>query len=740
MRKLAKHLKPFIGGIVLAIVLLFVQAISDLNLPNYMSEIINVGIQQEGIEHAAPDAMSQDGMKLITTFMTEQEKQIIEENYLLVSPSDQNAKGKTYREIYSKVNQPLYVKKELDKTEAENVDTAFGTASSTFINVLRELSPPSDEKTTESSSASININKIYRMQAALDTLPNETIQSAHDEAVQNDVMQKQSGIMLSRSFYNELGVDLVAKQTGYIIKIGAYMLVIALVGGGATVLVGLLSSRIATGVARNLRKQVFTKVESFSKKELDTFSTASLITRCTNDVQQVQQLIMMGVRMICYAPILGIGGIIMAVNKSAHMSWIIALAVVVLLGLILIVMTIALPKFKLIQKLIDKLNLISRENLSGLMVVRSFGTQEYEKARFDDVNSDLTKMNLFVNRVMVFMMPMMMLIMNGVTLLIVWVGAHQIAVSSMQVGDMMAFMQYVMQILMSFMMLSMMFIMIPRAAVSASRIAEVLETEVSITDAEQPQSFNEKSKGVLEFKNVSFRYDGANEDALHEISFKADPGQTTAIIGPTGSGKTTIASLALRFYDVSEGEILVDGVNIRDVKQAELRSKIGYVPQKGVLLSGTIESNLKYGKKDATDEEMKEIAEVAQAKDFILEKPEQFEANISQGGANVSGGQKQRLTIARALMKKPEILIFDESFSALDFKTDALLRKALKEHTSNATVVLVAQRVSTIMTAEQILVVDKGRIVGCGTHRELLESCPEYYEIASSQLSKEELA
>ncbi|MEH7346986.1 ABC transporter ATP-binding protein [Bacillus sp. JJ1532] len=740
MRKLAKHLKPFLTGILLAIVLLFVQAISDLNLPNYMSNIVNVGIQQDGIEHAAPDAISQDGMKLITTFMTERERQIIESSYHLVSPSDQNSKGKPYSKLYPIAEQQFFIKGELGKTETENVDAAFGTSSLTLINVLRELFPPSNENVTETPSSSIDMKEIYGMQAVLDSLPVAMIQSAHDEAMKNDFMQKQSGIMLSKGFYDELGIDLGAKQTGYIMKIGFYMLVIALVGGVATVLVGFLSSRIATGVARNLRKQVFMKVESFSKKELDTFSTASLITRCTNDIQQVQQLIMMGVRMICYAPILGIGGIIMAVNKSTSMSWIIALAVVVLLGLILILMVIALPKFKMIQKLIDKLNLISRENLSGLMVVRSFGTQEYEKKRFDVANSDLTKTNLFVTRAMVFMMPMMMLIMNGVTLLVVWVGAHQIAVSSMQVGDMMAFMQYVMQILMSFMMLSMMFIMIPRAAVSAGRIAEVLETEVSITDPEKPKSFNEKCKGLLEFKKVSFRYEGANEDALHEISFTAKPGQTTALIGSTGSGKTTIASLALRFYDVNEGEILIDGVDIRDVKQSELRSKIGYVPQKSVLLSGTIEFNLKYGKKDATDEEMQEIAKVAQAIDFIKEKPENFASNISQGGANVSGGQKQRLTIARALMKKPEILIFDDSFSALDFKTDSMLRKELKEHTSNATIILVAQRVSTIMNADQILVLDKGRIVGRGTHRELLETCPEYYEIASSQLSKEELA
>lgn len=735
MIKLAKHLKPFLFGLVLAITLLFVQAIADLNLPNYMSKIVNVGIQQSGIEHAAPDAMSRDGMEFVTTFMTDSEKQLVHSSYDLVSLADKNAKGETYSSLYPHANESLFIKKELDKTENENLDHLFGTASLTLIHVLQEM-----EQTEAKHRENMDITKLYDMQTMFESLPDATLHSAHEKAVANDMMQKQSGIMLAKAFYDELGVDLGAKQTGYILKIGLFMLLIAFIGGIATVFVGLLSSKIATGVARNLRKQVFKKVESFSNKEFDQFSTASLITRCTNDVTQIQQLLSMGIKMMCYAPIIGIGGIIMAIKKSPSMSWIIAVAVITLVGMIMVIMAIAMPKFKAIQKLIDKLNLVSRENLSGLMVVRSFGTQEYETERFEQANTELTKTNLFVNRVMVFMMPSMMLIMNGVTLLIVWVGAQQIASSSMQVGDMMAFMQYAMQILMSFMMLSMVFMMIPRAAVSAGRIAEVLEAEISITDPENPTSFDEAKKGFIEFRNVHFRYDGAKEDALSDISFVARPGQTTAIIGSTGSGKSTIANLILRFYDVNKGEILIDGVDIREVEQEALRSKIGYVPQKGDLLSGTIASNLKYGKKEATDEEMKIAAEVAQALDFILEKPEQFDSPISQGGANVSGGQKQRLTIARALMKKPDILIFDDSFSALDFKTDAMLRKALKEQTKEATVLLIAQRVSTIMNAEQILVLEKGRIVGRGTHRELLEHCPEYAEIASSQLSKEELA
>ncbi|MHB1484350.1 MAG: ABC transporter ATP-binding protein [Saccharofermentanales bacterium] len=744
MIKLAKYLKPFTAGLILAIALLFGQAISDLNLPNFMSDIVNVGIQQNGIEHAAPDAISQDGMKLMTTFMTAGEKEILNRNYTLVNGTAKDSKGRLYQDIYPKAGARLYVLGSLDKESYKTIDNAFGTATWTFINVMKSIAEKSGQQSGNMVSANISnidLGALYKYQPMLNTLPESVILAAHEKAMTNDAaILKQSGILLAKAFYGELGVDINKIQNDYIIFIGLIMLAIALAGGVATVLVSFLSSKIATGIARNLRKDLFNKIENFSSNEFDKFSTASLITRCTNDVTQIQMVLMIGIRIICYAPIMGIGGVIMAVGKSASMSWIIAVACTVLLGMILIVITIAMPKFKIIQKMIDRLNLVSRENLSGLMVIRAFGTQKHEQKRFEAANADLTATTLFVSRVMVFMMPMMMLIMNGVAVLIVWVGAHQIAESTMQVGDMMAFMQYSMQIIMSFLMISMMFIFVPRAAVSADRIAQVLETKPTIEDPKEPKDFDITKKGTVDFKNVHFRYFGAEEDALYDISFTALPGQTTAIIGPTGSGKSTIATLALRFYDVTEGRITVDGVDIREVTQNNLRSKIGYVPQKGALLSGTIDFNLRYGNRDATADEIRKVAEVSQALDFINEKPEGFESEISQGGTNVSGGQKQRLSIARALAKSPEILIFDDSFSSLDFKTEAALRRALKEYTGQSTIIVVAQRVSTIMNAEQIIVLDEGKIVGKGTHKELLEICPQYYEIASSQMSKEEMA
>jgi ATP-binding cassette subfamily B protein len=548
------------------------------------------------------------------------------------------------------------------------------------------------------------------------------------------------GIMISKVFYEELGVDMHSIQTAYIIRVGGVMLIIALLGGVATILVSLISSRIAAGVARNLRKDAFEKIESFSSSEFNKFSTASLITRCTNDITQIQLLLMIGIRMICYAPIMAVGGVIMAIGKSPSMSWIIAVACIAIAGLIVVIIAIAMPKFKIMQTLVDKLNLVARENLSGMMVIRAFATQKHEKKRFEAANGDLTRTNLFVTRVMAFMMSGIMLVMNGITLIIVWVGANQIANSGLLIGDMMAFMQYAMQIIMSFMMISMMFIFVPRAAVSAGRIAEVLEVKNKINDSKQPKSFDTSKKGIVEFKNVYFKYEGAKEYALSDINFTAFPGQTTAIIGSTGSGKSTIANLLLRFYDVTEGGVMLDGVDVRDVTLKDLREKIGYVPQKGVLISGTIASNLRYGKKDASDEEIETAAKVAQAEDFIEEKEDGFDSAIAQGGANVSGGQKQRLSIARALVKNPEVFIFDDSFSALDYKTDVALRKALKKHTGGSTVIVVGQRVSTIMQARQIIVLEKGRIVGVGTHKELLNTCPEYAEIASSQLSEEELA
>jgi len=520
-----------------------------------------------------------------------------------------------------------------------------------------------------------------------------------------------------------------------ILNLGLQMLVIALAGGTAAVSVSFLSTRIAAGIARDLRFAVFQKVESFSSREFDTFSTASLITRCTNDINQVQGIFIMGIRMICYAPIMGIGGIVMAVHHAPGMSWIIVLAVVVLICMVILLVSLVMPKFKLIQNLVDRLNRIARETLNGLMVIRAFGAQDHEKKRFDGVNRELTKTSLFVNQMMILQMPLMQFIMNSAIILIIWTGAHRIAASAMGVGDMMAFIQYTMQIIFSFLFFSMMFVMLPRTAVSADRIAKVLKTEVSIHDSTNPIAI--KKGGRVEFKNVSFRYEGATEDALKDISFIAESGQTTAIIGATGSGKSTIANLILRFYDVTGGSIAVNGVDLRELSQKDLRGGIGYVPQKSILLSGPVSFNLRYGKTDASDHEIREGAEIAQIMDFIEEKPEGFELVIAQNGANVSGGQKQRLSIARALVRDPEILIFDDSFSALDFATDARLRQALEEKRKNVTKIIVAQRVGTIMNADKIIVLEKGRIAGMGKHSELLENCGEYREIAESQFSQE---
>jgi ATP-binding cassette subfamily B protein len=554
-----------------------------------------------------------------------------------------------------------------------------------------------------------------------------------------DPMITQGAVLYLQKEYGVLGVDMNRLQTNYILTAGAFMLLIALASMASTVIVAYLGAKVAAGLARSLRAKVFRKVTDFSNPEFDRFSTASLITRSTNDIQQIQMLMVMLLRIVFYAPILGIGGAFKVLAGDSSMGWTIAVAVMAILTLVTVLFGIAIPKFKMVQKLVDRLNLVTREILTGTLVIRAFNTQKHEEKKFDFANMDLTKTNLYVTRVMAIMMPAMMLIMNATTLLIVWVGAHQIDQGVMQVGDMMAFIQYAMQIIMAFLMISMVSVMLPRATVSAQRIGEVLDTDISVRDASDAEPIRTGKKGYIAFKHVSFRYPGAEEDVLSDISFTAAPGQTVALIGSTGSGKTTLVNLIERFYDVTGGEILIDGVDVRKISQHELREKIGYVPQRAVLFSGSIESNLRYGAADATGEEMEKAARIAQAMEFIEEMPEGFETNIAQGGANVSGGQKQRLSIARALVKKPEIYLFDDSFSALDYKTDAALRKALKETTAESTVLIVGQRISTIKNADQIIVLEEGKIAGIGTHNELMRSNEVYQQIALSQLSKEEL-
>lgn len=735
MFKLKRYLKPFIFPLIVAILLLFVQAVCDLNLPNYMSDIVNVGIQANGIENEAPEAISENGMELIKCFTSNEEEQILEDSYekILAGTSE-------YIDEYPEVaNTNIYILK--DNEDVEKLNAIFQIADRTFINVMSEMSAQSgEEQTNISDNTEINLKKIYEMIPILQNLPQEQIASARESAEQTDeTMLSQVAIVFTKLFYEELGMDISEIQTKYIVTVGAKMLGMTLIIAAAAVLVSLIATRVAAKVGQNIRGDLFTKVQSFSDTEFEKFNTSSLITRTTNDVTQIQNLIVMGIRLVFLAPVMGIGALIMIINRNASMTWILALACIIIIALIIVVFMLAMPRFKKIQKLIDKLNLVSRENLSGIMVSRAFRTQEYEENRFDKVNTDLTKINLFVNRVMAVMMPAMSFIMNVIMLVIVWFGAKQIEASNLQIGDMMAFMQYSMQVIMSFLMMSMMFIMFPRAAVSGNRIAEVLATEAIIKNPENEKGFDKDKTGYVEFKDVSFKYEGADEYVLENISFTAKPGETTAFIGSTGSGKSTLIKLVPRFNDVTSGEVLVNGANVKDVSLEELQKQIGYVPQKGSLLSGTIESNIKYGVPELTDEDMKKYAEIAQATEFIEAKEEKYQSEISQNAKNVSGGQKQRLSIARALAKNAPIYIFDDSFSALDFKTDANLRQALKEKMNKATILIVAQRVSTIMNAEQIVVLDQGKVVGKGTHKELLENCPTYYEIASSQLTKEEL-
>ena len=715
------------------ILILFVQAYCDLSLPAYTSDIVNVGIQQGGIEDEIPEQIAREEMDKLLLFVSEEDGQKVMDAY----EEDTESYEKDAYVLKESVSGDEEQMKELqDILKLPMMMTAgFESGSDMTKEVESQLKSSLPDGTVSEDTTIFDIMKmlpgeqrtvmVEKMGEQMDDLP--------------DTILDQAAVSYCKSVYQDLGMDMEKIQTGYLVKTGGMMIALAFLGMAASVLVGFLASRVGASAGRDLRGRVFHKVVGFSNHEFNQFSTASLITRSTNDIQQIQMLIVMLLRMVLYAPILAIGGVFQVMKTNVSMSWIIGLAVIIIACMVLLLFVVAMPKFKMLQKLVDKLNLVTREILTGLSVIRAFSTEKHEEKRFDDANVELTKTNLFVNRAMTFMMPVMMLVMNGVSVLIVWTGAHGISDGQMQVGDMMAFIQYTMQIIMGFLMLCMISIMLPRAAVAADRVEEVLKSETIICDPEQPEVLPEQGEGVLSFDHVSFKYPGADEDVLQDITFTARPGQTTAIIGSTGSGKSTLVNLIPRFYDVTEGKITLDGIDIRDIKQHDLREKLGYVPQKGVLFSGNIASNIMFGNQDGTEAEMKEAAEIAQATEFIETKPEGYESPIAQGGSNVSGGQKQRLSIARAIAKHPQVFIFDDSFSALDYKTDVTLRHALAEKTRESTVLIVAQRISTILHAEQILVLDDGKIVGKGTHAELLKNCEVYREIAESQLSRAEL-
>lgn len=747
MIRLSRYVNPFIFVVAMAIGLLFLQAIADLSLPYYTGNIVNVGIQQGGIEDAVPDAIRQSEMDRLLLFLSEEDANEVLAAFTLYDNT--NATEDLLATYPALATEPVYVLTDTSEETITALNPIMGRAWLVVSGIEAALADPdSIDESMMSSEMPFDLSALPEgmdVFTVLQNLPDAMRNTFLGQVTERldsmpETMLIQASVSAVKNEYAALGIDTATLQNTYVVTTGLIMLGISLVSGFSSIAVGYLAARTAAGMARNLRRDVFRKVESFSNSEFDKFSVASLITRTTNDITQLQILMVMLIRIVFYAPIMGVGGIIMALNTDATMWWTIAVAVGALMVMIFIMFNLVLPKFRIIQSLTDRLNLVARENLSGMMVIRAFNTQGFEEQRFDKANEDLTSTNLFVSRAIGLMMPAMMLIMNLTTLLIIWVGAHQVAEATMQVGDMIAFMQYAMQVVMSFLMMSIMFIMIPRAAVSADRIADVLETDPVIKDPKQPTSFPQPFHANVEFRNVSFRYPGAEADVLHNLNFTARPGETTAIIGSTGSGKSTLVNLIPRFYDVTEGEILISDVDIRNVNQDELHNKIGFNPQKALLFSGTIESNLRYADEDASQEALDEAARIAQAAPFIAEKPDGYQEEISQGGSNVSGGQRQRLAIARSLVNKPPIYVFDDSFSALDYKTDAALRRALREQTEDSTVIIISQRVSTIKHAEQIIVLDEGRIVGKGTHDDLMETCDVYREIAQSQLNMEELA
>ena len=779
MKNLFKYAASYWKAMIAIVLILVVQAYCDLSLPAYTSDIVNVGIQQGGIEDEVPRQIATEEMEKLLLFVSEDDQQTVMDAYTEDNTSYKKEAYVLKDSVAEEENTMENLKDilQIPMMMTSGIESGSDTTKQMEDKLKEQMSqgmaqsmPQGADQTMpegmpqgESQAVSLDDMSMFDLLKMLPAEQRATMVEKIEEQMSEmpDTILDQASVSFCRSAYKDLGMDMDQTQIHYLLKTGGQMAALALLGMVASIMVAFLASRVGASAGRDLRSGVFHKVVGFSNNEFNHFSTASLITRSTNDIQQIQMLIVMLLRMVLYAPILAIGGVLQVMKTNVSMSWIIGLAVIIIAFVVLLLFLVVMPKFKVLQNLVDKLNLVTREILTGLPVIRAFSTEKHEEERFDDANRTLTKTNLFVNRAMTFMMPVMMLVMNGVSVLIVWTGAHGISDGQMQVGDMMAFIQYTMQIIMGFLMLCMISIMLPRAAVAADRVEEVLKSETMIHDPKQEKHFPEDGKGVLTFDHVSFRYPGADEDVLEDITFTAKPGETTAIIGSTGSGKSTLVNLIPRFYDVTDGstgsgkstlvnliprfydvtsgDITLDGVDIREVKQHELREKLGYVPQKGVLFSGDIASNIMFGNSHGSDDEMIEAAEIAQATEFIDTKPEKYKSPISQGGSNVSGGQKQRLSIARAIAKHPQVFIFDDSFSALDYKTDVTLRRALAEKTSGSTVLIVAQRISTILHAEQIIVLDEGKVAGKGTHAELLKNCPVYREIAESQLSRKEL-